>query len=372
MFSNRRHFASAALGLLACGRKRGTGYPGYAFVANQDGNALAVVDLIAFAVARYIPLGAAPTQVLCHPRSGQVYALTPGTGTLHLVDPLELKVTRQVRMPRGVTSMHLTPDPSASALLLVARGERQLWKASPAKLDLHYSAALPEEPTYLDCSNWTGLILAGNAESGRGHLLDLATGKAVGTVETGSRTSAMLFRSDGRQIWVAHPDRRQVAGFLASTGQTVARLPLALTPDTMFAGPDGGSLFVTGPDRDALAIVEPYPAQVASTLPVGPRPGAMAASIDPPYLFLASRDSSQVSVVDMQLRKVIAVTATGNRPSFIKVTPDQQYALVIHSEAGEMAVLRTTGIRAQRQKAAALFTIIPLGSKPVSADVSRV
>ena len=49
----------------ACSRRhKSTGYRGYAFIANQDGDALVAVDLEVMAVERHIALGDAPTQVL--------------------------------------------------------------------------------------------------------------------------------------------------------------------------------------------------------------------------------------------------------------------------------------------------------------------
>ena len=51
---SRRSFTFAALGAAttACRRKKSPGFDGYAYVANEAGNAIAVVDLTAFAVAQ--------------------------------------------------------------------------------------------------------------------------------------------------------------------------------------------------------------------------------------------------------------------------------------------------------------------------------
>lgn len=353
----------------ACSRKRASGFPGFAYVANYEGSALAVVSLTAFAVTRYVPLGAPPTQVFAHPRTGQVLALTPGSRKLHFLDPADSRIVRSTSLPGNTSQMRFTGDPAASALFLLDPPAGRLWKASPQSGALHYAAHFPEPFDFFDTANWTGLAVAGHATSGKFSIFEQASGKILGTYETGGPISALAFRSDGRQVWVAHPDTRQLSGFVATNGRLVARLPVALTPDTMYPGPDGGSIFVTGPDRDALVILEPYPAQIATTLTLGPRPSVMAASSDPPYLFVASRTAAQVSVVDMQLRRPIAVVSVANRPGFITLTPDDQYALVLNPDSGEMAVIRTTGIRMQRQKTAALFTIIPVGSRPVGADV---
>jgi len=52
-----------ALPLAAACTRPQEGFRGYAFVANQDGGAIAAVDLGALAVARHIPLEGAPTEI---------------------------------------------------------------------------------------------------------------------------------------------------------------------------------------------------------------------------------------------------------------------------------------------------------------------
>jgi hypothetical protein len=51
------------------------------------------------------------------------------------------------------------------------------------------------------------------------------------------------------------------------------------------------------------------------------------------------------------------------------VTPGDEFALVLNRKSGDIAVIRLGAIKNDRKKSAALFTIIPVGSKPVSAVV---
>src|SRR5258707_11397490 len=75
--------AAVSMAASACARKPGTGYPGYAFVANSAGRAIAAVFLNAFAVARHVRLGAGPSPISAPLDRAAVFALTPETGTGH-------------------------------------------------------------------------------------------------------------------------------------------------------------------------------------------------------------------------------------------------------------------------------------------------
>jgi DNA-binding beta-propeller fold protein YncE len=71
---------------------------------------------------------------------------------------------------------------------------------------------------------------------------------------------------------------------------------------------------------------------------------------------------------------VIGVLPVGNDPGFIAVTPDDQYALVLNRKGGDVAVVDVDLISPSRYKerSAKLATVIPVGSKPVSAAIRRV
>jgi YVTN family beta-propeller protein len=126
---------------------------------------------------------------------------------------------------------------------------------------------------------------------------------------------------------------------------------------------------------DGVVIVYPYHTpEVAETVLAGRAPGAMAAS--DAFLFVASPQSGVVSILRIDTRQVIGVVSVGSEPAFIAVTRDDQYALVLNRKSGDVAVLDIGSIAPDnvsvRLKKAALLTVIPVGSRPVSADVKGV
>jgi YVTN family beta-propeller protein len=157
---------------------------------------------------------------------------------------------------------------------------------------------------------------------------------------------------------------------LSSAG-LITHLPIAVRPENLAFTHDGGQLFVTGEGMDAVVVVYPYyTPRVAETVLAGHAPGVMGVSDS--LLFVASPESGDVSILNIPTRKVIAVTQVGSDPGFITVTPDDEYALVLNRKSGDVAVLRVPSIQPNRNKAASLLTVIPVGSKPVSAALRAV
>jgi len=146
----------------------------------------------------------------------------------------------------------------------------------------------------------------------------------------------------------------------------VAHLPIAVPPENLCFNADGGQLFVTGSGMDSLVILYPYDiAEVAETVLVGHAPAVMTASKS--LLFITSPASGDISVLSVGTHKVLTVMPVGSDPGLVAITPDDRFALVLNRESGNIAVLDTNEILKNRNKGAALVTVIPVGSRPVSA-----
>ena len=99
-----------ALPLAAACTRPQEGFRGYAFIANQEGGAVAAVDLGALAVARHIPLEGAPTEVTAAAKRPSVYALTPENGSVHEIQIDNLRLARKLAVASQAITMALAAD----------------------------------------------------------------------------------------------------------------------------------------------------------------------------------------------------------------------------------------------------------------------
>jgi YVTN family beta-propeller protein len=388
----RRTFSMATLGaglggagfLAGCGRREpASGFPGYAFIANEEGGAVAAVDLGVFAVARHIRVDGAPTAVVANPRTTRVYALTPGNGCVHEIRAGTLTFARKLRVASQALEMRLTP--AGNALYVLCREPRQLVRVDLSALRVAGIVPLIDEPTGFDISP-DGRTAAVSSSSGCSlTLVDLDSSRGFppvrGTGELGLvrfqpyHGDAARARSDSEQVIAANVSQRMLSVFHVPSRRLIVNLPLAVRPDYLCFNSDGGQLFVTGEGVDAVVVVYPYyTPQIGQTVLAGHSPGAMAASASPGYLFVANPKSADVSILDIETSTVLMVTPVGAEPAFIAITPDDKYALVLNQVSGDMAVIRIPNVTAaareeRRWKKGPLFTLIPVGSKPVSAAV---
>jgi YVTN family beta-propeller protein len=375
---------AAELGVLAGCRlhEKARGFAGYAFIANQDGRAIAAVDLEVFAVARHIRLDGAPTAVLASPRSARVYALTPENGSVQEIHAGNLTFSGKLQVAGTALEMRLAPD--GDALYLLCQRPRQLVRLALDPMRIDWTVPLADEPTDFDVSP-DGATVAVSSGSGCSiTFVDVGNQRVFSPLRTTGEIGLVRFqpphgdaaraKSDSKQLIAANVSQRMLSIFDAPRRRLVVNLPLAVRPDHLCFNSTGGQVFVSGEGMDGVVVVYPYyTPQIGKTVLAGHSPGAMAASATPGYLFVANPKSADVSILDIQTSKVLAVTPVGTEPASITITPDDQYALVLNRASGDMAVIRipnvTNAAKQGRSKKGPLFMLIPVGSKPVSAAV---
>ncbi len=357
-----------ALPLAAACTRPQEAFRGYAFIANQEGAAVAAVDLGVLAVARHIPLDGAPTEVTAAVERPSVYALTPGNGSVHEIQIDTLRTGRKLAAVSKAITMALAAG--ERSLYVLAREPRSLVAVDLDSFKTAWKLPLPDDPVGLALSP-DGKTAAVSSAGGV-YLVDLEARRLSPPLGQGDY-GPVRFLTDSKTLLAGDRGERRLSAYSVAAKRLITHLPLSVRPDHFCFSRDGGQLFVTGEGMDAVVVVYPFfTPQVGDTVLAGHAPGAMDVSEE--LLFVASPQSGDVSILSIATRKVIAVVPVGSDPGFVRVTANDQYALVLNRKSGDMAILSVPAIlqKRNRYKTAALLTVIPVGSRPVSAVVRAV
>jgi hypothetical protein len=297
-----------------------------------------------------------------------VFVLAPQNGTVYEIDAASLAAGRTARA--GSQAVDMQVSPGGDALWVLYREPAALVEVPLNSLRPARRIRLAAPPDGFDLSSENRAAIA--IRQDRGIVMASLTSAAIErTIASGAEPSIVRFQSDGKQLLAGSRPDRNVTIFDVATGRTVVRLPLPLEPRHFCFTPDGGQLFISGDGMDAVVIVYPQREEVAETILAGHAPGVMAITdTSPSYLLVANPESSRITVFDVDMRKLVAVVQVGRRPGSILITPDNQYILVLNEQSGDLAVIRIFSLAARyRYKPAPLFTMIPVGEKPVGAAV---
>jgi DNA-binding beta-propeller fold protein YncE len=358
-----------------CGPRRGTGYPGYALIATAGDNSVSAVDLTAFNLVKTVQLNAAPSGIVRRTTPGLNYVLTPTSGSVHILDG-NLAIIGSRRLADELTAIRLMAD--GKRLVAISGHARELLEIDAGNLAVINRHRLNSDPVYLEISA-TGCVAVSSGQHGTVELVDMMNRQHYETHLEGP-VGQLRFRGDGKLLLAAKLGDHALTALTVPDLQVIADLALAMKPENLCFNFDQGQLFVSGAGMDAVAIVFPYNMlEVDQTVLAGRQPGVMACSANPRYLFVASDSGSDICILNIDSRKVIGLAQVGQNPSYITVTPDSQYALVLDETSGDMAVIHIPAIRSSHSKSGglpawasvstSLFTMLPVGDKPVEAVV---
>ena len=344
-------------GLAGCSRPE-PGVNSYAFVANSEGKAVAVIDLAVFTLAGRIALAADPTEVLASPSRRTIYALTAADGYLYEINVARRQVFRRLQVGVGARGMRVSGD---QTLLCLATPHEVVF-VGRQEMKVMSRLRMPAPVVDFDVSPETSHATC-SLGSGEVAVIDVATRSVLRRAKLSSAAGTLRFLKNGQWIMVGLPQERLLSVVATASGQLVVDLPLAIRPDRFCFSGDLGQMFVTGEGADAVAIVYPFQSQVAATLLAGHQPGAMAASRNPAYLFVANPTSNAVTVIDVPAQRVVGAVPVGQEPGHIIMTPDDQFALVLNRSSGDMAVLSTSRFAkvVRRDRSAPMFHLVPVG-----------
>ena len=358
---------TGSAGLAACGRQKSPRYLGYALIANHDGRSIAFVDLSRFQLLKEIPVGVTPDWIFA--AGSRAMLVSASSESVPVLDLDRVAVAGSVHaggLPQSACM-------AGGAVWIAARDPNAMIAVDMASGVRRFHIALPARPAGIDLfANQAAISFPDANAVGR---VDVTTGKLSMSRGFAAAPGLVRFRPDGKTLFVGNEAARSLTVLDAVSLKYMVDLPLAVAPEHMCFNSDGGQMFVTGAGMDAVAIVSPFQTEVSETILAGSAPGAMAAtSGSPQYLFIANPNSGYVTVVNIDTRKMVAQIPVGQRPSAIALTPDNEYALVLNEQSGDVAVIRLLAIRnansaSRHWRTAPLFTMIPVGLKPVSAAI---
>jgi hypothetical protein len=274
-FSRRALLAGAMAS--ACGRRRGTRYQGWLFVASGGEKEIAVADLASFRRVATIPLPCGPDQLF--QSRDRVFALCRDEQAVVEIDVERFRFAGRIGLPGKPIAASLLPD-AATAIILTDE-PAALLRVDLVNRRVTARLQLPGPPRDMDLNGISAAITvpAKNAVlrvalSG----LNAPNLGLTGSTDTGVPCGTVRFRRDGKTILAGATAAREIVAIDAQSGKLLARLPLPLSPSRFCFNPDGGQMFVTGTSEDALAIVSPFQNEVAETILAGRTPYAMAVS----------------------------------------------------------------------------------------------
>jgi YVTN family beta-propeller protein len=141
--------------------------------------------------------------------------------------------------------------------------------------------------------------------------------------------SALAVSRDGKLLYVAGADAREVSWVDLPTGRVVRRVAVQGVPTGLALTPDGTRLVVTcAAPRSTVAVLDAASGRPISTIPAGHTAMGPAISPDGRRLYVCNRFNNDVSIIDLPACKEVARVRTSREPVAAAVAPDGKAVLI--------------------------------------------
>ncbi len=153
--------------------------------------------------------------------------------------------------------------------------------------------------------------------------------------------SALLFRGDGKQLWVAEQDENDIALVDCDSGRTVAHLPSGgQQPCALAASPDGHALVVANTFSGSVGIVDIDKRSLRTKIPLLGEPAGVAVTPDG-RAWVSVSQLDQVAVIDIAGGKITRRIPVGHGPRVLALAPDGKTLVCANSLGGSLSLIDT-------------------------------
>jgi len=142
---------------------------------------------------------------------------------------------------------------------------------------------------------------------------------------------ALAASHDGKTLYIALADARQLAVFDVAAGRITSTISLPAAPTGLALSPDGGRLYATcAAAKSTVAIVDTVTNKIVDSLPAGHMAHGLAVAPDGRRLYVCNRFDNDVSVIEVAGRKLVARLPVVREPFAAVATPDGKTVFVVN------------------------------------------
>jgi YVTN family beta-propeller protein len=301
-----------------------------------------------------LDVGRQPKQVAISPDGRTAYVTNFGARSISVVDLEKRRVLKKIRTESAPVEVAFAPDGRLAYVTGFRPG--RLWKIDAtthqvvAETEGHpypKGIAVSPDKRWVFFSSWwwpRGLLTEVDADT-------LARRR---TLRLGNRPRGVAVSPDGRTLAVcnfAEEDDDEGRGLDlidVATFRLLGRVETGLAPRHVLFTTDGRQAIVSNLGSSSIAVVEVKRRRLARRIVVGGGPKTIGLSPEGRTLYVADYSGRRVLAVGLEAGKVTKRVRLGDRASGLAVVPGGREILVTGWDQGKLFILTTAETRARR------------------------
>jgi YVTN family beta-propeller protein len=318
-----------------------------AYVSNEDGNSISIIDTQRDEVIATIEVGKRPRGLKLDRSGSRLYVAVSGLPKCPPTVPDEECAKRE-------------RDLKADGIAIVDTEARKLVKVIAAGSD----------PEQFDLSADGKRLFVSNEDIGRATVVDIESGRVVKSIPVGDEPEGVAVSPDGRWALVTSESDHSVAIIDTNTLEIVRTVEVGQRPRDIAFTPDSATAYISG-EFDAslyrVSVRQDHPAERVLQLRKETRP--MGVVLDPTRhrLYLSTGRGGTVAVVDTtdpKALRLVKEVRVGTRPWGIALSRDGKRLYTANGPSNDVSVVDTTTLE--------VIKTIPVGRSPWGVVVGPV
>lgn len=315
-----------------------------AYVSNEDGHSISVLDTQRAEVIDTVPVGKRPRGLKLNHDGSRLYVAVSGLPKCPPSVPDE-------------ECAKLERDLKADGIAIVDTASLKVIKVLEAGSD----------PEQFDMSADGKRLFVANEDAAMTSVVDIDSGKVIARIPVGREPEGVATAPNGRWVLVTNESDNSVSVIDAQTLQVVNSVKVGQRPRDMAFTADSRVAYVSGEfDASLYRISVPRGAPVERLLQLRKEARPMAVVLDASRnrLYLSTGRGGTVAVVDTAGTKLIAEVTVGKRPWGMALSRDGRWLYTANGPSNDVSVVDTSMLRAVKQ--------IPVGRSPWGIVVGPV
>ncbi len=281
-----------------------------AFITDQKGNAITVLDLASGHIVATIKLDGHPAGIAMSRDGTHAYVTSPDSRQLSVIDTAARRVVRQIALPGGPLGVAVAPD---GATVYVADWYGDTVQVIDAKSGaVRAPIKVGKSPSGLVVTPDGKMLVCADREADALSLVDLPKGAEIAVVKVGAHPFGIALDPAGTRVFAADVESDDVAVVDLVQRRLVTRIPTGRRPYVVAIAGNRG--FVTNELAGTLTAFDLTSLAVVGTISVGAFPEGIEASRDGQSLYVANWMDDTVSVVGVAQLKSTAEISVGDSP----------------------------------------------------------
>ena len=281
-----------------------------AYVTNQIGNSLSVVDLAAGKQIVEIAIGGKPAGIAVSFDKTRVFVASPESHEIIVVDTATNAVTTRASVGKG--PLGIAVNPKSGVVYVADWYEHRLYALDPTTLAITATVATGLSPSGVAVAADGATIFTADRDSNQVSVIDASSFEILATLPTGERPFGITLDEPAARAYTANVAANTISVIDLKTRTRIRDVVVGLRPYAVARA--GDRLFVTNQHGESLSVIDAESLEPVATIRVGAFPEGIEADPSGRTIWVACWDANTLEQIDVATLKVAARIAVGDGP----------------------------------------------------------